>query len=411
MKRQTLYLLLLFSLFLPFLVVVGCALNYLRADEGQMVLGIACVALVIAVASGFRVVKLFEKGMQEKVAHLVQAKVETLGVASHTKLERSEEEQARLKALLEESRRNYEHQVDLLQSSGAKAREQILELELEIERRKEENYRQKIAYDDLAKECHHLHQEVEQLGKEGGEQIHSKEVLLAEYQQTIHEQRGIIEKKQRYITKLESKVRDQIYEIRSLLQLGPSLPATHPLDLPEQKEDLSRYYLPHPQSPIENTPPYDLSLLLQKYVERTEKFPTLAFKEGQAPRFLDLSMEGFAIDLRRLFDSFRDETTGIVFIYSQVENKILFVNQQVKTLLGWSPEKMMKEFPSLVIAGFEEWQGQLSQLSQQSEVSCEIHLRNKNGQSIPFQCFMGTVKTGPFTHHVIGLLAPASATV
>ena len=52
-----------------------------------------------------------------------------------------------------------------------------------------------------------------------GKRNWDKESLISEYQRTIAEQRAILEKKQRHIAQLEAKVRDQLFEIRSLLQL------------------------------------------------------------------------------------------------------------------------------------------------------------------------------------------------
>ena len=51
------------------------------------------------------------------------------------------------------------------------------------------------------------------------EQLSSKNTLLEEYQQTITDQRQVIEKKQKLITALETKVNDLKYELKTLLDL------------------------------------------------------------------------------------------------------------------------------------------------------------------------------------------------
>lgn len=352
-------------------------------------------------ASLFYFVHVYEKMLREKVAFLVKNKVETLGASSH-------EQTARLKHLLDETKRNYEHQIDLLQSSAGKTKERIVELELEMEKRSEEGAEFRLEFEDLKQEYKLLQQERDAVSKEFKEQLSHKEGLITEYQQTIHEQRAIIEKKQRYIGKLEGKVHDLMYEIRSLLQLDAR--EEIPLQTyPEQKEDFTKYLLPSRKAPVEITTQYDLALILQKYLTDTEKFPSFGMKDGKS-RFLDLPLENYAINQRQLFDSLRDETCAIVFVYSQMEGKLLFMNSHAKTLLGWSPEKVIKDFGTLA-EDLEPFHHALRLLQRQREASCEISLKDKYGVAIDFKCLMGAIFEGPFQHHVIGLLSPLESIV
>jgi PAS domain-containing protein len=398
-SRKNFYLLLLFFFVLPYFLVVGLTLNQLAVTVGKTLIVRALLGLSTTITASYFLFRAYEKMMQEKVSLLVKQKVESIGAQS---VMAHEKEISRLKGVVEDATRNHEHQIDLLQSSTAKSKERVEELELELEKKHEEirlSYRE---YEDLRIEYERLDEEMKRLKAEDQDALKHREGLLSEYQQTIHEQRAIIEKKQRYIAKLEEKVRDQMYEIRSLLQLE-DVERSPIQEFPEQKEELSQYYLPNPQlvQPQAHTT-YDLSLLLQKYINTAEQFTTLSYKEGKGPRF----QESYALDFRRLFESLRDETAGILFVYSPHEGKLLFVNQHVKTLLGWTPEKLIKDFPGLLVNGKEGWKEALNSVLHQKQMTFSLAFASKHGESVPFQCFMGRIPSGPFTHHVVGLLAP-----
>ena len=376
------------------------------AEDGKGIFFITPLLSLVSAGGGWCVLKLWEQKMKRSVSELLKAKMEHLKQPHEIKA--YQEERDYLKTQLEEARRGYEHQIDLLQSSVAKSKEAVYQLNLEMDKKLEEMRIAYLEFEDLRQEYHRLENDYQKAREESGRQLKHKESLINEYQRTISEQRMIIEKKQRYITQLEGKVRDLMYEIRSLLQLEePSRETKLPL-LDPSKQEMIDYYLP--TSNQENTV-YDLSLQLQRYIEKTENLTGanhLGYIGGKSPRFPDMSLDNYAIDRRRLFDSFRDEMTGIVFIYSQVEKKFLFVNHYLKTLLGWSPEKFMKDFPHLVLKGFPEWQNALVETLSMKETQTGLTIQSKSGEQSHFNCQMGLVSKGPFVDHVIGILAPSS---
>lgn len=184
-------------------------------------------SLPLTILGGAFLLSVWEKKMRASVSALVRAKVATLDTS-----------------VLKE--KEYEHQIEILERSSAQAKEKIEELNCEMDRKLAEVRSTYLEYDDISKEYNRLQEELKALQIETQEQLRNKEALLGDYQHTIAEQRNIIEKKQRYIFKLEEKVRDLMYEIRSLLQLE-EVPAPQTmtfLDTFEQKEELSNYYLP-----------------------------------------------------------------------------------------------------------------------------------------------------------------------
>lgn len=284
--------------------------------------------------------------------------------------------------------------------SENRAKEEVHRLHLEMDKKLEEMRCTYHEFEDLKKEYHRLEEEMIHLKEQSQKELKHKELLLSEYQKTISEQRKIIEKKQSYISQLETKVRDLMYEIRNLLQLDSS--SKDGLNINEQAM-IDSFLLP---APLPHTP-YDFSLQLHKYIEKAENLTGvdhLSYAKGKSPRFLDLTLESYAIDRRRLFECFKDETAGILFIYSPVDKNFLFVSSLVKSLTGWGPEKFMKEFPRLAVKGYFDWEEALLKTKMFKESATKLVIMDKAGHPKPFECYMGMISKGPFSQHVFGIL-------
>lgn len=398
--------LLVFSLcFLaPLIVVTWASLSSL--PHAQMV-RIALFSSAIGFGCFFVIYRRFEKRMQKTVELLVKKKGEELGMHSKNESEQKsrehKEEMGRQAVRLQEERHHFEHQIDLLQSLNAKSKERVEELSVELENKLEEARLSYLEFDDLRQESERIKEEKAAQEEQMQEELKHKEALLSDYHHTITEQRMVIEKKQRYIGKLESKVHDLMYEIKSLLQLEESPAVSLPvlLEAPALLETSTA--LPFPSQPTS----YDLSLVLQNYVEMAERFTGaahLGYRDGKSPRFLDPSLDSYAIDLRHLFDFLQSESVGIVFVYALSAGKMLFVNNLAKTLLGFSPDKVAQEFASLILEGGDTFKQTLFSLPARQEGETRLVLRHKQGEVVPFQCLLRIVTKGPFSHHAIGLL-------
>ena len=191
--------------------------------------------------------KKWEGKLKASVASLVKAKVEELkldqleeenrqfleemeSVTAHNLFLQQENEN--LKEVLRASRRGYEHQIDLLQSAISKSKEELKEIHYQMEMKQKEAYATYLEREDLKKEKTYVKEEIHTLQVEAEKNLEKRETILTEYQKTIHEQRMVIEKKQRHIAHLESKIGDLTYEIRSLLHLEDLTPTpTLALDL------------------------------------------------------------------------------------------------------------------------------------------------------------------------------------
>jgi PAS domain-containing protein len=355
---------------------------------------------------GWILLQLWEKKMQRSVSQLVQARLDRLQDVpddlSESQVEMYQREIHHLNEELEKMRIGYEHQISLMQSSVIKAKEEVQQLHGEMDKKLEQMRQAYLEFEDLRQEYRRQEEEAKLLQTEGQKALENRESLIGEYQKTVAEQRMIIEKKQRYIGNLEAKVRDQMYEIRSLLQLETSIQPG-----PVGDEGL---VMQTPEAYVEmGTPqtPYDFSIQLHRYIEKAEHLTGvehLGYLGGKSPRFLDLSLDGYAVDKRRLFDSFKDETGGAVFIYSLGEKKFLFINPAIKGLTGWSQEKFIKEFPRLVVRGYPEWEEAIGKIKVVKECVLRLSVLNRSNQPRPIDCYMGLIAKGPFTHHAIGIL-------
>lgn len=265
-------------------------------------------------------------------------------------------------------------------------------LQLQIEKKQEEMRQAYLEFEDLRQEYHRLEEEYRLFKKEKADENSRREKVVGEYKTTIFEQRAVIEKKQVYITELENRVRDLMYEMRCLLQLEePVSTALPPIDM-LNREEVHDYYMGS------RLPTFDLDMELSRIVDLAEAF-TGANHLGS--RFLK-SASSLSIDLRRLFDLLKDETSGILFFYSVSQKRMLFANNYVKILLGFSPDKFVNDFPSLVIAGLRILNEAFTKLQGSKRLS--LVLATKSGEEKKVDCEIKLIQKGPFAGNIIGMI-------
>ncbi len=372
------FYILVFACFIfPIFLTMCCVKN-----RGEVVL-VALLPSVLSGIGGYYLLRSWERRFRMAVKGLVEQKCQQLNVIPSDQIEnfRNEFERARV---------GYEHQIDLLHSSVQKSKEQVNELNLEMDKKLEQMRMAYLEFEDLRKEYTRLEEEYERYKGEIQNQLNHKDSLLSDYQHTISEQRAIIEKKQGYITKLEGKVRDLMYEIRSLLQIEDPLLEKIPMAKEEDHLNTSA-----------RQKPYDHSLQIARYLQMAEQSTGADHLGG---RFIDSSVNRYAIDLRPLFDHLREESSGLVFVYSQFESKLLFVNKAVKNLLGWCGEKFIKDFQELIVQGYPEWSLAIKEISRDREKKLRLVVKTKSGEQKSLDCYMGVITKGPFANYIIGMM-------
>lgn len=278
----------------------------------------------------------------------------------------------------------------------------------EIEKKKEEILYLTLEIDKNLAQYETLFKEFSCYKVEAKEQFEQQHKLINELKETIAEQRAVIEKKQSLISQLENKVSDLTYEIKTLLHLAESMPT---ISRNPQSEQLMLYETPatysvettesEPQQSINS--PSDASIQLKRCLDIAQKM-TGSSHFGGSSRFRDISVDNFALDLRRLCDSLRSENSSTILLYSPKEEALLFANNQIKHLSGWSPEKFVQNFSEIVQDGMEEWKQGIAKLSAKSESKIRLVIKTRTGQDILVQCHLGMIPTGIFRHNIIGIL-------
>jgi hypothetical protein len=238
-----------------------------------------------------------------------------------------------------------------------------------------------------------------------------------------------MEKRQEQIQQLDSKVHDLSYEIKTLLYLhedevsssktstraktevpAATLPifssheSSHeslgrPLALAENRMCAQHNKI---ESPVHTS--VEAAKLLKHCIQLTEKLTGANYHSNESSRYREFPSSYYAIDQRRLFDSLRHETYALIVVYSQKEQKVVFANNEVKTLLGWSPEKLVADFPTLIQGGMQEWKRAIALLTTTSESQARFLFKARNGQEILLNCHLGLIPTGLFRNYVIGVL-------
>jgi hypothetical protein len=242
------------------------------------------------------------------------------------------------------------------------------------------------------------------------EQLRQKQLQIQSLQQMMEEQRGEMEKRQDQIFQLDTKVHDLSYEIKTLLYLNEDEKDKIPTG--SSKTILENFKV--------GASAFDSSLLQEKFIrtaaegnallnkclQMAQKFTGGNYHATETSRYREFTSSNFAIDQRRLYDGLRSEKEGLVLLYSPKEGKLIFSNQQSKILLGWSPDQFAIHFHQIIQEGYSDWKRGIAQLSATPESQIRLLARNKNGQEVMLSCHLGTIPSGLFRNHVIGVLYP-----
>lgn len=254
---------------------------------------------------------------------------------------------------------------------------------------------------DHERELTHQKLEIEFQWKTLLEEHQEQTFLLESAQQAVTEQQNLIDKKHQMISQLETKVGDLNYEIKTLLHLGEdnSLPAEEePLLFPGE-EEAPEEFLPSSEKLIHTTE--EASLQLKRCINIAQKItrPQYGYTTSQL-----LPMDNYALDMRHLFDNLRSETNSTILFFSPKEEKLLFANNQVKSLLGWNPEKMIQSFDDINQHTLGLWKNTIAQLSPGRELKINLMLKNRAGNEIEIKALVGMIPTGLFRQYIIAIL-------
>lgn len=266
-------------------------------------------------------------------------------------------------------------------------------------------------YEQLQKQIELNAQDYERNRQSLWSEIEQQKKLLNDSQKTISEQREGIDKKLQQIALLETKVSDLTYEIKTLIQLAEienqsvplysSLPLEGASHSQASSIDLADDEIPLPEKQVKNE--YQAAIQLKRCIDIAQKITGASHYNNSNSRFKELAVDNYTLDLRRLFESLRMENASVIVFYSQKENKILFVNNQSRNLLGWSPDKFIQSFQDIVDSK-ELWKQSISSLAIKNDVQVSLKMKSKSGPLVEVQALLGIIPTGIFRHHILGVL-------
>ena len=257
------------------------------------------------------------------------------------------------------------------------------------------------------------------------EQLKQKQLQLHAAQQQLDLQKNEMDKRQEQICQLDTKVRDLSYEIKTLLHLhevdpDPLLPSKlskNNISLWDAEEELNQKLI-GPNSTEEYQAltdcigiihsPIEAGRLLKKCIDIAQKLSGTNYYGSESSRYRDFPSSYFAIDQRRLYDSLKSETRALLVVYSQKEQKLLFANNTTNGLLGWSPEKFLFDFSSIMQEGMQDWKNALQKISAQHEIQIRVLAKTRQGTEIVLNCHLGLIPSGLFRNYVIALFYPTS---
>lgn len=268
--------------------------------------------------------------------------------------------------------------------------------------------------DAASKQGHNTLQEWEEYRRQVCEQMAQQQSKIQALQEELAERQSVYDKKQQQIGVLESKVGDLTYEIKTLLQLAeahsgslyteatPAAPTAQAAAPTHSQPDI--HFEEQPITVERQVRSHDeASLQLKRCIDIAQKITGSQRFMTQFNAFRDYPVDGFALDLRRLCDSLRSENSSTVLLYSPKENQLLFSNNQIKGLTGWSPDKFVQHFHDIILDE-KTWRQGINALALRSEVGIEIPLKNKSGQDILVNAHVGMIPTGIFKNHAIAIL-------
>ncbi|WP_348663457.1 hypothetical protein [Chlamydia vaughanii] len=282
----------------------------------------------------------------------------------------------------------------LLLARGAfmKSKSEAQQAEGVIGRLKEENQCLQLQLDALFQECKEKEEEGQRLNRELADALAYQQVLNEEYQATFEEQHSMLDMRQVYIGKLESKVQDLMCEIRNLLQLESNMVESLPRKAAASAKDL----------------PQQLLSELKKIAFRVENAE--AASSLTASRYIrsESSICNYSLECRQLFDSLREENLGMLFVYAPRSKRAVFANSLFKTWTGYGVEDFLTMDGDVVVSGLAQWEADL-RLHDRQERSGKIIIKTKNHGQTPFYYCLTVLNKGPLRNHILGVLYPVHA--
>lgn len=339
----------------------------------------------------FLVIICKERQLKAAASHLLQTKIRKIIEKDEglRKVCASVEEGRQESLRLRSHNQKLSNQLLLARNAFIKTKTESQQWEVLTSQLKEENQCLRLQLDALSQEHKEKEEERQRLHRELADALTYQQVLNEEYQATFEEQHNMLDIRQSYIGKLEAKVQDLMCEIRNLLQLDSAAIGSFPKKSLPSSKDL----------------PSQLLLELKKIAFKVEN--TEAASSLTASRYIrsESSVRNYSLECRQLFDSLREESLGMLFVYSPHAKRAVFANSLFKVWTGHGIEDFFAMDEDIVVSGLSRWEADL-RIQDRKERSGKLVIKTKNHGHAPFYYCLTVLHKGPLHNHVLGVLHP-----
>lgn len=378
---------------LAILVIYGAV-----AMPGTFGWGIASLSL-LATAIGALVLFLL---MQQWEVKLLDASVSPTSFAD---TDSEEEDRTQVFTLLEETKNRCQQLDEQYEST----REELLFAESDLNNKKEQisDFSEEIELQESARLL--LIQEFESYKVEAEAHAEHQRLEIHNCHQTIQQQREAIEAKQLLSSQLEGKVRDLTYEIKTLLHLAEKAESIADKKVSEtsvhhESLQLSQRVEASAQAERRVESDVDAICFLKGSVESAQRITGANHFGNRLAKVRDLSIDSYALELRRLTEAFNSDERAVILFYSVKEHRPLFINNAIKNLLDWTPEKFVQNFSSIIASNSDAWRDLVGQLAHRNEVIGDVQLQSRAGKDTDLRCALSLIPTGVFRGNCLAIL-------
>ncbi|WP_375793774.1 hypothetical protein O1W69_01590 [Chlamydia sp. 12-01] len=349
------------------------------------------IFLIVSSLGWFFSIGLREKQLKTAASQLLQTKIRKIVEKDEglRKIYESVEERQHESQQLRSQNQKLLNQLLQVRDVFMRTKSDTQKLEGLVARLREENQCLQLQLDALSQECREKEEESQQLNRELADALAYQQVLNEEYQATFAEQHNMLDVRQVYIGKLESKVQDLMCEIRNLLQLESNFVESLPKQAAANSQEL----------------PKQLFSELKKIAFKVENAE--AASSLTASRYIrsESSVHNYSLECRQLFDNLREENLGMLFVYAPQSQRAVFANSLFKTWTGYGVEDFLNADGDVIISGLPQWEIDL-RLHDRQERSGKIIIKTKNHGQIPFYYCLTILNKGPLHNHILGVLYP-----
>jgi hypothetical protein len=236
--------------------------------------------------------------------------------------------------------------------------------------------------------------------------MEERDQRIIQLQEKLKGHESALQSKESLISDLETKVSDLKYEIKVLAHSseGRAEQSERALEIDHEEHGAEKGVALAVGKTVQSVA--EAAILLKRCLDIAQKITGAYYMNTTTPRILDLPIDHYALDLRRLFDAFRSESSGGIILYSQKERKLVFANPQTKSLSSLGPDRFVMEFNAILEEGFPDWEQALHELITHKEVQTALNLKTKSGTAFHTQALLGTIPSGLFRGYIVGVLYP-----